>query len=80
MKVILIVAGLYSLVVAVAEFSWVSTGNTTLASIAALPATSSLVDPLISNSDGSSVNGANLIEGGLDAAVGLGLIYWGWKA
>jgi hypothetical protein len=71
MKYAILIAGLYELTVGLSEVLWVSTGSTSLASLAALPSAATLADSAV----GSSSN-ANSIEGGIDVAIGAGLLYW----
>jgi hypothetical protein len=74
MKVIFILAGAYSLAVGLSEIGWVATGSTALATLAGLPSAGSLIDSFV----GSQSN-ANYIEGGVDTALGLGLLYFAMK-
>jgi len=69
-KTLLWLVVVYEAGVGLSELAWVETGSTSLASVAALPSASSLIDGLI---NGSTNSNANLIEGGLDVAIALGL-------
>lgn len=77
MKTVIILVALYELTIGISELLWVSTGSTALASAAALPSVASVVDPLIASSSASG--SANSIEGGLDTAIGAGLLLWALK-
>jgi hypothetical protein len=64
MRYVLWAAVAYEAAIGVSEMFWVTLGNAQMASVAAWPSVSSVVDPAI----GTSSN-ANYVEGGIDLGV-----------
>jgi len=78
MKYAILIAALYEIGIGAGELLWVTTGSTSLASVAALPSVASLFDSTITGSSQSA--NANEIEGGIDLAIGGALLFWYFRA